>query len=68
MHSLYARAAPLTFGARLAGSRLTREEIAWFFNCPQQLLDVECGAPAHIPGDTTSPPVPGAIQIGPLDV
>lgn len=48
--------------------RLATAEIAWFFNCPQQLLDVECGGRAHIPGDTASPPAPDAIQIGPIDV
>ncbi len=32
-----------------------------------QLLEPQA-TPTHIPGDTATPPAPGAIQIGPLDV
>lgn len=36
----------------------TVAEIARFFDVPVP----------HVPGDTTTPPAPGAIQIGPTDI
>lgn len=54
-------AAPLTFGARLATHPIKKEQIAWFFNVPDDVAD------------NTAPPAPPTeaderVQIGPLDV
>lgn len=59
---------PLAFGARLASRRLAPGEAAWFFNSPAGAGEEGRPEPAHVPGDTASPPAPGAIQIGPTDV
>ncbi|MCW3151928.1 hypothetical protein N8H69_05235 [Achromobacter spanius] len=56
------KAAPMTFGARLAARRFTKEEIAWFFNVPTELLSETPPVQAP-PPDTRD-----KIQIGPLDV
>lgn len=53
-------AAPMTFGARPAAHRLTKEEIAWFFNVPVETL---CDTPPAVPADADE-----RVQIGPLDV
>jgi len=52
----------MTFGARLAARRFTKEEIAWFFNVPTELLSETPPVQAP-PPDTRD-----KIQIGPLDV
>jgi hypothetical protein len=44
--------------------QFTAREVAKFVSVPQALLE----ALDHIPGDTTTPPPAGAIQIGPVDV
>ncbi|CAM4079586.1 hypothetical protein BOTU111921_10520 [Bordetella tumbae] len=40
----------------------------WFQVDPMDICPVGRAADAHIPGDTTSPPPPNAIQIGPTDI
>lgn len=56
------RATLITFGARLAGRRFSREGIAWFFNVPPESLSDPTPPQAE-------PPKPEEkIQIGPLDV
>lgn len=57
-------AAPMTFCARFALLRLTKEQGAWFFNVPREIA----AEGVHVPGDTTTPPAPDAVQIGPTDV
>lgn len=58
------KAAPLTFGARLATHPITKEQIAWFFSVPSEIAAED----VHVPGDTATPPAPDAVQIGPTDV
>lgn len=54
--------APMTFSARLAPRRCTREEIAWVFSVPPELV-------AEPDSQQVEPAGPEAkIQIGPLDV
>jgi hypothetical protein len=60
MHS----AATLTFGARLAALHRTERQVASFFNVPHEVAAKD----VHVPGDTTTPPAPDAVQIGPTDV
>lgn len=55
-------AAPLTFGARLAGHRFTPEEAAWFFSVPDET------PPASAPELPAPASEDRRGQIGPLDV
>ncbi|MEN4918243.1 hypothetical protein ABE485_06190 [Achromobacter spanius] len=55
-------AAPMTFGARLAARRFTKEEIAWFFNVPPAIPNDAAPLPIE-PGEADD-----RVQIGPLDV
>ncbi|WP_129240878.1 hypothetical protein [Achromobacter veterisilvae] len=61
-------AASLVVGAHFGHHRLAPGEAAWFFNSPAGADEEGRPEPAHVPGDTASPPAPGAIQIGPADV
>lgn len=49
------------FAPPLWSRRFSLEEVAHIFGVPADLLP-------HDPNDTRTPPAPGAIQIGPLDV
>ncbi len=52
----------MTFGARLAGHQFTKEDLAWIFDIPLEVLD-------DAPPQTTAPDESeGKVQIGPLDV
>lgn len=55
-------AAPMTFGARLAAHQITKEDLAWFFNVPVELLSDVAPVP------TTPAEAQDKVQIGPLDV
>lgn len=55
-------AAPMTFGARLAGRCLAPGEAAWFFNVPTEALS------DTTPVQAAPPEAEDKIQIGPLDV